>query len=74
MPHGDPRPIHEGRPEQEGNHSLASILFSSFPSIPFLRSFLVPGTGDIEMKRPLEGHGQVGEVLRCVTGAGIETG
>lgn len=34
----------------------------------------MPGTGDIEMKRPLEGHGQVGEVLRRVTGAGIETG
>lgn len=51
----------KGVRSKRGNGPPASPLSSLFPSFPFLRGYLVPGTGDIEMKRPLQGHSQVGE-------------
>lgn len=53
-------PVVRGGQGKRGALPFASFLLSLFLSLPFLRGFLVPGTGDIDTKRPL-GHGQVGQ-------------
>ena len=55
-----PGSINEGGQSKRGNLSLTSLFLSFFPTLPFLKGFPVPGTGDKEKKRSLECEGQVG--------------